>query len=144
MKNQNQNQKKHFNRFEKQEGEWEFISPYKIDKIIDSKVGLEIFIQGTKDNVQSGVFTFQNYYGYRNFDEGDLWKRWSEIGVLSSGFYSAIESELIGWAEEQSVHEEIPRNIINYLFVSIDDVLDVLAFEPPIFKLLSTSKLESR
>lgn len=121
--------------FEPLEGDWNRLIPFKIDRIVDSPKGLEIFVSGTQGNPMRGVFSFDTYYGYRNFDEGDLLSRWQQIGVLHSGFYAASCSELLDWATAQSPYEALPEGLTNYLFVSIEDVLDVLAFDPPRFML---------
>jgi len=114
-------------------GEWNSIVPFKVDRIIDSSVGLEVFISGSGNNSTSGVFTFETYYGYRNFDEGDLWRRWSEVGVLYSGLYMAKQSDFLDWAADQSVYGVLPDSLANYLLVSTGDVLDVLSDDAPRF-----------
>ena len=121
------------NNFKYLEGDWEKLIPFKFDRIVDSSRGLEIFVSGTQGNTMQGVFSFESYYGYRNFDEGDLLLRWQQIGMLRSGFYAAERSELLDWAAAQSPYGTLPEGLTNYLFVSIEDVLDILAFDPPNF-----------
>lgn len=118
------------------DGAWRILAPYKIEKIVDGYDGLEIFVTGVKGEKPSGIFRFSEYYGYRNFDESDMWKRWDQIGVLKSNIYYSSNSELLAWAKNQSPDQELPDELVNFLFVSIDDVFDVLAFEQPTFRLL--------
>ena len=121
--------------FQPLDGGWNGLIPFKINRIVDSSKGLEIFVSGTQGKTTKGVFSFDAYYGYRNFDEGDLLSRWQQIGMLHSGFYAADCSELLDWAAAQSPYGVLPEGLTNYLFVSIEDVLDVLAFDPPRFML---------
>lgn len=117
-------------------GEWQVITPFKINKIVDSPLGLEVMVSGIEGNEISGSFVFENYYGYRKFDEGDLWRRWNDIGVLYSGLYVSKESELLDWSANQSVYGVLPTELKNFLLLSIDDALDVLSDDLPRFNFI--------
>lgn len=118
-------------------GAWESLAAFKIDKIVDGMNGLKIYVSGTGTNQQSGIFAFDVYYGYRNFSESDIWMYLKDIGITHSGVFVAEQSELMDWAKRQSPLGEVPPGVRHYIFASIEDILEVLAFDEPSFELLS-------
>lgn len=133
MKNMSSSEKE--DNFTIMNGVWSAMCPFKIEKITDGYDGLEIHICANDSTKNRGVFHFDVFYGYRNFDEGHLWKRWKLNRGLQSNLYRSSDSELLRWAAEQSPFQEVPNNLSNFLFVSVDDVFDVLAFDVPSFAL---------
>jgi len=110
---------------------WRKLDSFKIDKLIDSADGLEIFITGTKSCNASYKIHFETNCGYRNFDEGELIKRWEDEGQLYIGIYAAETSKFLEWATMQSAHDELSDGIKHYAIVTSDDVVDVLSFDYP-------------
>ena len=107
------------------------ILPFSVEKFVDDIGGINIIAVNSRNkNIRANI-NFESFYGYRNFDEGDLWRRWKEMGVLKSGIYVSEESDLLDWAKYQSPHQRIPEGLLNYLIVSTDDVIDILTFDSP-------------
>ncbi len=70
---------------------------------------------------------------YRKGDEGDLLKTVFARKDLGKWPLLTVEnSELLNWFYAQQYNDPNPRNLTHYLFVTPNDLLDVLALHPPI------------
>lgn len=118
----------------------EELGSYKIDKIIDGYEGVEIYICSTQGSAITGVFKFDCYYGYRSFNEGEIYRYLESCNIKGSGVYSSTNSSFLDWAKEQSIEKELPEGLFNYIFASIESIFDILAFAPPQFKLIDINK----
>ena len=121
-------------KFVRMAGDWNSLAPFYIDNITDGYDGLKIHISGPKKSRKSGVFEFDLYYGYRNFNESDVWKHLRDNEVINSGLFVADQSEFLDWAAKQSISEKIPSGVRHYIFTSVEDIFEVLAFDEPSFK----------
>lgn len=117
-------------------GDWDSLAPFYIDNIVDGYDGLKIHISGRTTGGKSGIFEFDLYYGYRNFNESDVWKYLEDNEVIKSGLFVADQSEFLDWAARQSISEKVPSGVRHYIFTSVEDILEVLAFDEPSFNLI--------
>jgi len=106
-----------------------------VQKLLDDSTGLQVFFRHDSDLEKMWCIRFGDTYGYRSFDESDLNAFWESIGGhLVCGCYQTSNSDFLDWAKRQSVSQELPTSLSHYLFVSVNDVVDVLSFgEPTIF-----------
>ena len=116
-------------------GPWDRMRPFQIASIIDDKNGLTIKIEDNQKYELKGHLRFSAHHAYRNFNEADLHGYWKELGgAFTTGIYVASDSELMRWAAKQSIDRNLHRDIKHYMVVSVEDVLEVLSFEPPEFE----------
>ena len=121
--------------FETLNGPWSSIKKFKVEKLCDDYSGLSVEIKEVDGNGKVGRLRFSSYYGYRNFNEADLWRRWSEMEKnLLSGVYVSKNSKFLDWASDQSPYQEISKELSHYLIISIEDVIDIIAFDDPSFE----------
>lgn len=111
-----------------------------IEKLIDDKTGLQLFLQ-TKDMKQTIKVSFENHVlSYRNTDEGG---RLKTLRLLSekyeNGFYAewtlfkVINSNYVAWFNQESHNIYSNLGIEHYVFLTCDDVVDVLSsYEPQV------------
>jgi len=105
--------------------------PFRVLRLVDDENGLVVLIKGTGENQQTHELLFDGPYGYRNFDEGDTHKYRERHGISSSGCFELSSSEFLDWAAKENLHDELPEGVKHYALVSSDDVIEVLAFDPP-------------
>lgn len=69
---------------------------------------------------------------FRLTDEGDLLKMLDEQeGKMLTGIYFVENSSYIKWFNEQGADVHSDENITHYMFVTINDVVDVFSSESP-------------
>ena len=116
-------------------GAWDKLSPFQIVSIIDDKNGLTILIEDNQKGTLKGRFRFGAHHAYRNFNEADLHGYWKGLGgTLTTGLYVTSDSELMKWAAKQAIDGSLHEDIKHYMVVSVEDVIEVLSFEPPAFE----------
>jgi hypothetical protein len=100
-----------------------------VESLTDNYSGLTITIQGENESSKLITIQFNDHYGYRNFDESERLKMFADNPILTSnwGLYVAEESDLISWLVKES-HEVVnPQDVLHYLIVTPNDVIDVLS-----------------
>ncbi|MEO1151991.1 MAG: hypothetical protein AAFW83_13530 [Pseudomonadota bacterium] len=123
------------NEFVQLNGSWDNVAPYQITSITDDQNGVSITIEDNSTGLKKGRFKFSTSYGYRNFNEADLHGYWQEIGGMKqTGVYVASSSDFLDWAEKRCGHDALPPAIKHYMIVSVEDVFEILSFEPPEFE----------
>lgn len=112
--------------------------PFEVAKIVDDHQGLHLYGSTKPDLTPTFLLSFDAVHGYRNADEADRAQYWESLGgVLKCGCYQARGSDFLDWAMRQSLDGSLPDGLAHFIVVSANDVLDVLSFEPPSFKLIS-------
>lgn len=123
--------------FVRLEGAWDKLSPFHILSIIDDMDGLTVSLEEYRKGTlrDRGRLRFDAHYAYRNFNESDLDAYFAGLGgYFTTGLYVAEDSEWMRWAAAQSVYQELPKGVLHYMVASVEDVLEVLSFEPPLFE----------
>ena len=113
-------------------------APFRTLRLVDDENGLNIVVQSSGGTSKAHELRFDGPYGYRNFDEGDVHKYLRRHGIIAAGCYELPASELFNWAAEENLHEELPEGVKHFAIVSSDDVIEVLAFDPPEVREIST------
>ncbi|MEQ4510343.1 MAG: hypothetical protein ABN480_07055 [Dickeya sp.] len=94
-----------------------------------------IFSFGRNEERERVKVFFDWIYSFRVIDESDLLKMLEEQnGAMTTGIYYVEESKYLEWFNEQSgnIHE----NVVHYMFVTINDVIDVLSSVEPSMKII--------
>lgn len=93
---------------------------------------LEIDISSEGQSPHFRVF-FDWTHSFRVTDEGDLLKMLGEqSGKMLLGIYKVEGSTYLEWFNDQSDNIHSKDNIVHYLIVTLNDVVDVLSSVPPI------------
>jgi len=92
-----------------------------------------IFSRFTDASPEMININFEWLHSFRVTDEGDLLKLQNELkGTLLHGVYLIEGSAYLQWFNDQSYDSHAAENISHYLFVTGNDVIDVLSSVPPI------------
>ena len=96
-----------------------------------SSGSLELIFSSGDDAEGSKVkVLFDWIHSFRVTDEGDLLKMQEEPnGMMLTGLYRVEKSKYLEWFNEQNGN--IHDGIVNYMFSTIDDVIDILASISP-------------
>lgn len=108
---------------------------FKCSQVIDFHYrtgSLEIII--TLDGVNSDFRVFFDWsHSFRVTDEGDLLEMLGEQrGKIRVGIYKVEGSSYLEWFNGQSFNIHEKENVIHYLIVTVNDIVDVLSSEPPV------------
>jgi hypothetical protein len=77
--------------------------------------------------------SFEWIHSFRLTDEGDLLKMlFEQNGKMITGFYRVENSSYLEWFNAQSAGVHTDKNIIHYLIVTVNDVVDVLSSQKPL------------
>lgn len=72
-------------------------------------------------------------HSFRVTDEGDLLKILGEqSGKMLLGIYKVEGSTYLEWFNDQSDNIHSKNNIVHYMIVTVNDIIDVLSSVPPI------------
>jgi hypothetical protein len=111
-----------------------------IEKVIDDKKGLQLFCQ-SKDEKITIKICFENFVlSYRNTDEGRrlkmlkfLTEKYGKEFYAEWSFFKVINSTYIEWFNQETYNMYSDYNIEHYVFLTCDDVVEVLStYEPQI------------
>ena len=94
-----------------------------------------IFSFGKNEERERAKVFFDWTHSFRVTDEGDLLKMLEEQnGAMTTGVYSVENSRYLEWFNEQSgnIHDDVSH----YMFVTINDVIDVLSSVEPLIKII--------
>ncbi len=98
-----------------------------LESISDSKNGLAITHLDSKNNLRL-VLNFGIVYCYRVTNESYRLKFLEETeGKLSGIVSTTSNSDFLHWFHEESKNIYINNNVIHFLVVSADDVIDILS-----------------
>jgi hypothetical protein len=116
------------------EGPWTALGEFDIVKVVGLPRRLSAVLESDGGCVE---VIFEDFYGYRLYNESDLIWYWNQFGrTPARGVYRAEDSEHYSWAAQYSVSPNLDK-LFNTLIVA-DDVLDVLAWSPPVFRELQS------
>jgi len=117
--------------------------PY-IEYILDDYEGLKILLAYEKESKYM-LITFDNFYGYRNFNESERLKTWAEMPELTTkwSLYRRKNSKFTKWLSSESLGIVEETNINHYIITTGDDVVEILAPEPPIVKWMKDKNIQT-
>jgi hypothetical protein len=78
---------------------------------------------------------FDSYMAYRKLDEGDALLTLAAMrktGGTAKYFYRVEESAFVAWFNQERCAEESSQNLVHYVVAAENDIVDVLALDPPI------------
>jgi len=103
------------------------------DKLIDCSGVLAVYFAALDGR---GIeLKFDSYLVYRKMDEGDALLVISEMkssGGTSKFLYRVDESKFLEWFNAERCGEVLGQPLTHYSMASVDDVIDVLTFNPPV------------
>ncbi|MCL9674582.1 hypothetical protein [Citrobacter sp. MNAZ 1397] len=99
-----------------------------------SSGALQITLSSTQENKIDEIdIVFDWVHSFRVTDEGDLLKLQDELnGQMLTGIYLVEGSEYLIWFNNQSANIHDNDEIVHYLIVTSDDVIDVLSSVKPL------------
>lgn len=115
-------------------------TPYKgvsnsvcIESLIDDYNGLKVSMADESNEKITIELLFQNFYGYRNFNESERIKTLNEFPEIAVkwSFFIAIDSKFINWLINESERIVEKEKVVHYIITTADDIVEVLASEPP-------------
>ena len=94
-----------------------------------SSGALQITLSSTEENKGDEIqVVFDWIHSFRVTDEGDLLKLQDELnGQMVMGIYTVKGSGYLTWFNDQSANIHDNDEIVHYLIVTIEDVIDVLS-----------------
>lgn len=111
----------------------DLISDLECIELRDSKLGLEIFCETAAYDLW--VFRFCDHLTYRMMDEGDALEILSELGKGKKiGVYKVENSDFLQWFHRQSCGIRVDDDLTHYSIITLNDIIDVIAFSPPIWE----------
>lgn len=111
---------------------------FEICEVVDRIEKVGVIISDYDDRNRKFILSLDSVYGYRKFDEGDIYNYLKKHQMMSCGIYRTIDSEFISWARSVSASENIPAGVFQVSVVSCNDVFEVLTFSDPVFEDWST------
>jgi hypothetical protein len=106
--------------------------PFELRALLDIDGLLELRLEsegGGKLRVR-----FDSYLAYRKLDEGDAMSILRDIqagGVPGKSFYRVEESEFVAWFMAQCFSSRAHQPLTHFCILTVDDVIDILARDPP-------------
>lgn len=112
-----------------------------MEQLCDNYSGLEITLKGEEINSTSYKLLFENFVGYRNFNEGDRVKfihEHPEIAINQSLFWAKGDrTSLMSWIVDQATGILSEEGLIHFLIASPEDVIDIICYDFPIVKTIA-------
>ena len=105
-----------------------------VKSLYDDSEGFRILLEG--DGNLKILLSFENYYGYRNFNESERLKTWNQYSSLASNWslYTAKNTAFTKWLSDESLGIVEENDITHYLITTEDDVIEILSSDPPTVK----------
>lgn len=85
------------------------------------------------DKKKEFVIHFENYLGYRNFNESERLKLW-EIDNLTKvdwSYFIISESELTNWIVDESFGIVSKDEVTHFLITTQEDIIDIISYVEP-------------
>jgi len=102
-----------------------------IDKLVYTPSVLDLLL--TNDNGSRVKISFDWFYDFRVIDEGDAINMLNCFnGELVLGIYTLTDSQYLKWFHEQSVMMHLKENVVHYIIVTVNDIVEVLSCEKPL------------
>ena len=110
-----------------------------IDSIIDDYNGFRIIVTGEEKESKRFELNFENYYGYRNFNESERLRTLNDTPELTIkwSLFKAYNTDLIQWIVEESLGIVETSSVEHYVIATPDDILEVLSSSPPIVRVMN-------
>ena len=110
----------------------DFPQTVNVEGIHDDYEGFRIILRGGKPS-RVYKLSFQNYLGYRNFNESYRLKSFDSYPVNSQEWclFISKESEFIDWVVDQSEGFLSKEKIIHFYIATPNDIVEVLSFDEP-------------
>lgn len=109
-----------------------------LKELKDNYDGLTLLFKLEKEDSKYLKVFFDAALSYRNTDEGDLLKSMyclsHDESIESPRLFFTVEnSQYLKWFHDESYNIRADEHITHYVFVTPDDVVDVLALDAPSF-----------
>ena len=99
-------------------------------RYIGDSLHLTLSFNSVSDTIK---LSFEWINSFRLTDEGDLLKMlFEQNGKMITGFYRVENSSYLEWFNAQSAGVHTDKNIIHYLIVTVNDVVDFLSSQKPL------------
>jgi hypothetical protein len=88
----------------------------------------------TDDRGGQIVLNFDSYFAYRKLEEGDALltlESMQNSGGATKCFYRVDASDFLRWFNAERCGELVGGPLIHYSIAALNDIIDVLALEPP-------------
>ena len=109
---------------------------YNIEALVDDYDGLKIILKGENiDDIEKTII-FEDYYGYRNFDESFRLKTLNSFDVLCKPrvLFKVAHSDFLNWFKEESLSMYESEKLNHFIIATPNDIIDVISKEEPIVK----------
>ena len=108
---------------------------FALERLIGTPAELRLELTDEADRVL--VVRFDAPLAYRRLDEGDALTMLAQIAASGGNgktFYEVKDSDFLAWFLEQNHGIWKNRGLRHFTITTMNDVIDVLALEPPILK----------
>lgn len=110
-----------------------------VEKLIEDYDGLKIYLKGSGKDAKTLKVFFEARLCYQMTDESWLWRRWDEMSreLLGKTFYTVENSNYVTLFHENTFEAYLDWKITHYGIYTIEDCIDILSCNPPIFEWLN-------
>lgn len=112
-----------------------------LDALVDDHLGLTLYFRF--DKMKNGIKVFfDSYLCYRNSDESERFNSINQNTLkLSEGsIFKTKSSAFLDWIIEESQGVRSGDDIYHYLFVTPNDIIDIISWEDPIIEKFNNSE----
>jgi hypothetical protein len=105
---------------------------YELTSLVD-EAGVLTLNLSSADGFNTQV-VFDDCLAHRKIDEGDAFVTLSELarqGCLGGTFYRVDDSESLRWFRSESYGVRDTQDLVHYLLMTLNDVVDVIAISEP-------------
>lgn len=109
-----------------------------VEELIDSYNGLKVLLKGEDENSQEFELKFENYFGYRNFNESERLKTINKFSFFSEGWslFIANGTDFTSWLTDESLGTVDESDIYHIIINSPEDIIEVLTADLPVIRKL--------
>ena len=109
---------------------------YYIESLSDNSEGLKIVLKGEKKDDKEITMIFEDYYGYRNFDESFRLKTLNNCESLCQPrvFFKVKKSNFLNWFNTESFELQNTESLTHYILATPNDIIEVISDEMPIIE----------
>lgn len=104
------------------------------EALYDDRHGFRIIVLPADTTDTCLRISFDAEIAYRKIDEGDFLRTFgTAIGHPVSFVYTSTDSDFLQWFRRESMSPKLATDLVDYLFLTANDCVEVLAMEPPKF-----------
>jgi hypothetical protein len=108
------------------DGHWD------LEQLVDREGTLTLTLMD--DHGRRTKLLFDSYMAYRKLDEGDahlMLAAMRRTGGSAKYFYRVEESSFVMWFNQERCAQQSSQDVIHYAIAAENDIVDVLALDPP-------------